>query len=513
MIGFTLRIINLHDNFFFGYDQARDMQRIYDIIYSHDLKMVGPETDIPGVFNGPLLYYLLLPAYLLSHFDPNAGVILLVLINLLGAVLVYLAGKTLFNPKVALLAGFFWAISYLQVNYGRYLSNTGLMPVFTLLFFYGLALYVVRKKTIGLMISVIGLALSIHVAFYFIYLGLFYLIYFRPLKPKVLATNILVGGLLLLPFIVAELKFRFLGMRSLFEYFLGQTKPAMVSAQLSHYVQNLSASIYNSFFSLNLFLAFFIFVLLALYVYQKKKSQEVSFLFVWLFSTLPLFAFQSGVVNGASIHSSMLGALTLLVSLAIYFLYKEKRYLFAVGLFLMIIVSNLFLFAKENFISGRIFAYQYMFYGQEKDLIDYTYREAKGKPFSICALTNPLFINTLWSALYKFYGEKTYRYLPFWSGQEQYQNKTFLPYDKKQEIRYLILEPPTGIQPVAVKATIYLEDQVSTVYEVKKFGNLEVQKRLWNKDQTVRNDSQNLSPGEKAEIESIVAQDPRYLCH
>ncbi|MGH7246299.1 MAG: hypothetical protein ACREGI_05215, partial [Candidatus Levyibacteriota bacterium] len=66
LFGFLLRIYNLHDNIIFGYDQARDAQRIFGIITLQNFKLVGPETDIPGVFNGPLFYYLLAPVYLIG---------------------------------------------------------------------------------------------------------------------------------------------------------------------------------------------------------------------------------------------------------------------------------------------------------------------------------------------------------------------------------------------------------------------------------------------------------------
>ena len=38
--------------------------------------------------------------------------------------------------------------------------------------------------------------------------------------------------------------------------------------------------------------------------------------------------------------------------------------------------------------------------------IDYTYKLANGKPFSINSLTSPLWINIVWTYLYKWYGEK-----------------------------------------------------------------------------------------------------------
>jgi hypothetical protein len=65
-----LRSNNLWNNILFTYDQGRDAQRIAGIVSLKDFKLVGPETDIPGVFNGPLFYYLLAPVYAVANFNP-----------------------------------------------------------------------------------------------------------------------------------------------------------------------------------------------------------------------------------------------------------------------------------------------------------------------------------------------------------------------------------------------------------------------------------------------------------
>lgn len=88
-VAFILRFINLKDNILFAYDQARDAQRVYNMVYKGDLKIVGPETDIQGIFNGPLLYYVLTPVYFFSHFNPNAAAFFFVLINGATIILVY----------------------------------------------------------------------------------------------------------------------------------------------------------------------------------------------------------------------------------------------------------------------------------------------------------------------------------------------------------------------------------------------------------------------------------------
>lgn len=63
LLGLTLRIYRLDEGLIFGYDQARDAYRATEIITKKNLKLLGPETDIPGVHHGVGYYYLLAIPY------------------------------------------------------------------------------------------------------------------------------------------------------------------------------------------------------------------------------------------------------------------------------------------------------------------------------------------------------------------------------------------------------------------------------------------------------------------
>ncbi len=516
-IGFFLRAYNLHDNFFFGYDQARDAKRIYDMAVFHKLKLVGPETDIPGIFNGPLLYYFLLPFYLIGHFNPNFGVLAMILLNLTGSVSLFYIGKYLFNSKVGLAAAFLWAVSYEQVNFARYLSNTGMTPTLCLIFFLGIVMYRFGKKEIGLPISVAGLALAIHVNFYLIYLFLFYFIFFPKVKLKTWIQSFIVGLLILWPFLVAELKFHFMATKSLLLYFHQQRVPLLIATSIKNYLQSIGDLIYYSFFSLSSFGGFLLFFL-GLYLFfrevSRREAGKAKFVVLWFFSTLPLFAFQSGVVTGYSIQSSIMGAATIVVGwFIVYSWEKQNLRVVSIGALITILIANLALFIPEKFKSTKMFAYQSMVYGQQKQLIDYTYNSSGGKPFSVCALTNPLFINTLWSTLYKFYGERKYGYLPFWSGQKQYFIEGFLPYDRDHvKTRYLIIEPLGGLTNTAKETLIFDEDHRSTLLESRYFGELKVERRELPDNTNILRDTQNLTEDKVHLFEKVLSIDPRYTC-
>ncbi len=520
IVGFILRTYNLWDNIFFSYDQARDAQRIQDLVYAKDLKLVGPETDIPGVFNGPLFYYLIAPIYFLFKFDPNFVAIFLALINLLGAILLYKLALILFKEKKAgLISAILWVISFEQLGFSKYISNASLMSIGTMIYFLGLALYFIEKKSSGLIISVIGLAAAIHFNIYLTYLIVFYMIFYfiyRPkLNMKLIIFNLILFLVLLSPFVLAEFMWKFAGSKSLVGYISNQGGSMnSVMESLTFYIQRLSASLYYSQFSFNIFIAFLLFIIITFIVY-RSKSNHAPFLFLWLFSTLPLFGFRSGVINVPVINSSIFGAIILLFAKGLSeMLQNKKNYIIGIFVISLIFVSNIFLFIKQNVLKIETPSAKNNILAYEKMAIDYTYKKSKGKEFSICTVTEPLFINTTWSFLFDWYGKSKYGYVPSWAGPKQYMNKNHLPDDEDHtELRFLLFENQGGIPDHAWPAALYVEDQLSTLEEETKIGNMTVQMRTLERNKELLRDTQNLSLADKKRLKSVTEIDKRYSCY
>lgn len=521
-LGLFLRVFKLWDNIIFSYDQARDAQRIFDIFTQHHLKLVGPETDIPGIFNGPLFYYLIAPVYFFFRFDPNFVSLFLVFLNLSGIFLLYKCAVVIFdNKKIGLLAGFLWAISFEQANFAKYISNSSLMSLSALVFFLGLSIYILRRKPLGILISIIGMAVGIHFNIYLIYLGIFYVLYYFVFFPKIdrkmLLLCLIILLLILSPFFIAEIKWSFAGVKSLV-FYLSKQQNALnnVFESLSFYAQKLSETLYYSFFSFNNFFALSLLLFFIVLMNKNIKSKNnLTFLYIWAASTLPLFAFRSGVINVPVINSTIFGATTLIFAAGIYELLINNKYrLLGIIFLILIFVSNLNLFTKDKFINVRVLSIQPMLLSYEKNVIDYTYRSSGKSDFSLCAVTEPLFVNALWSYLYNLYGKNKYGYFPYWSGPKQYLNPNYFPYDKGHvPLRYIILENTGGIPEHAKKATVYLEDQISQLDEEKKFGDITVQKRHLVNDKSLLRNTQDLSASDIASTLRITKIDDRFSCY
>ncbi len=521
LFGLFLRTFNLRDNVIFAYDQARDAQRIMDMVYNHKIKLVGPETDIPGVFNGVLFYVVLLPVYALTDFNPNAASLLLIMLNLAVIPVLYYFSLLLFKNKyIGYLAGFLWAISFEQITFAKYISNASLMPLSTAIFFLGLAVCLFQKKDWGFIISIIGLGASIHFNFYLVYLVIFYPIFFLIYRTKIKIKTILLSVLLLItilfPFIVAEFKWHFPAAKGLLNYFMehiNQNKEGFSFVGIfKKYYERVSEMFYYSFISLNKYIAGAImipFVILGLNNMERKKQL---FLILCLLSTLPLFVFNSGVLTVQVVNSSLFFSITLTVASAFYFLGK-KYFPLLIIIFLLIFISSYSLIRQNNFVNNTVFASHPQLLKYEKQLIDYTYQSSQGKPFSICGVMNPLFTNTIWSFLYKTYGERKYGYLPTWAGQKQWITDNYLANDISHvENRYIIVEP-VGIPDFARTATIYLEDKRSKLINNKYFGEYFVQERRLLKEMEKTVDTQKLPKNEVESIERIINADPRYYCY
>ncbi len=494
---FLLRTINLRDNILFAYDQARDAQRVYNMVYKGDIKIVGPETDIQGIFNGPLLYYALAPVYYFSHFDPNAAAFLFVLINVGTILLVYWAAKVLFDKNsIALIASLFWAFSFEQGFFARYISNASPMSTTSALFFIGLALFFLKKKQWGLPLSAIGIALAIHCNFYFIYLFLFYPLFFiiyrqRP-KLKTVILTFLALGLLLSPWIITELKWKFIGTKSLIAYFLHQGAAATAGnpisfliSSITRYYASVSQGIYFSFIP-NKPLGFVIVGISLLYLLFKKKSPVGFFFLFWILNTLPLFAFKSGVHSTQVINGSIFVPLTILfayMSVELSKIKLQKIPILSIILVFGIIIYGLFSLVKTNFSAHSVHNGVPSLLINSKRVIDYTYEKAQKKEFGICSISEPLFMNTVWSFLYFTYGKQKYGYLPNWTGQKQTLNESFIPYAiKKYTIKFIIQEPMSGIPNWALRSVYFVEDSQNTFVNTKKFGFYSVQQRHFTKE-------------------------------
>ncbi len=83
LVGLLLHFIPmLTNNFYFTMDQGNEAVYAREIWFRHQLVLTGPETSIPGLFNGPLWHWFISIGYIVFGGHPIGPLVLLVFLNL-----------------------------------------------------------------------------------------------------------------------------------------------------------------------------------------------------------------------------------------------------------------------------------------------------------------------------------------------------------------------------------------------------------------------------------------------
>lgn len=503
ILGLGLRLLYF-DVVTFGYDQARDALQSMSILKNLDLKIIGPTTDIRGLFHSPLYWYIVSPFYYLSGGNPAVARIPMILINILNIVLIYFIAKQLFkNEKIALLSSLFMAVSFESVQYARWLSNPPPALLTTAIFFYGFWL-VIKRKPIGLPLMFFIWGFSVDFQFFlvyqvlFLFSGFFYLL----LKQKTTLIRsfkqfywLYIASLAPWFFYIAsEIKFKFQGMRALLGFMtkVGDSSNGSFIPRLMNFAKSLIRNIAVNLTGINegrnYEIAFYLLIILGAYLFylvivNKKMRGTTVFLLMWLLSPILIYPVEknnSYFLNIGNLYPLILLTILVLFDVASH-IKKVGRYIIIVGI-LIILYGNLHLIVSENKDGETLFSLQYkQILTDEKKIIDYTYTQSGKKLFSINTLTNPLYINTTWAYLYNWYGKKKYGYMPIWEGaylddfgkEIQFTDASLL---KEGIPHYLIIEPPIFHEEY-IKTYSRYENKRSHLLKVDKLGTHVVETR------------------------------------
>ena len=93
-------------------------------------------------------------------------------------------------------------------------------------------------------------------------------------------------------------------------------------------------------------------------------------------------------------------------------------------------------------------------------------------------------------------------------------NKNNLPDDVDHtQLRFLLFENQGGIPDHAWPSALFAEDQLSTLEDEVKIGNMTIQMRKLEKNKELLKDTQNLSLSDKRRLKSVTEIDNRYTCY
>lgn len=468
----------------FGFDMARDAFEAHSISNEHNLKIMGPGTDIVGLNHGVLWYYVLVIPYLIAGQDPQIAAFFFFIASFAVVPFVWKLSQRLFNDRaISLVSTVLYCFSPLVVYLSPWMSNPILCLYATpplLIFIWDYIQKPSYKKTFWIGI-LYGVLVQSQLANVLIFVTIpMYIIFFRlKFRLKDLAALLLGLFISLSSYLLVEIKFHGRGILGAMEFLKGHHGGVPK-------IQNVIDKI-QEFFSLTVFpfekVLVFILLLISLgfLVYQFKKNRKpLCFLLIWLSNILLFTLFSTGVSTSSFVFIPSIASGVILISFVFTKLLKQKTVigvvLFVVVVFQIMTVLN---WQKQEFSPLAIPRSNTVY--RDKQIIDYTYKSSEGKPFVINTLTVPLYINTTWAYMYEFYGKQKYGYLPFWGGRGQTGYLGNLPEKPfESDIRYLILESTIGIPDAYVAKVKYDEEKVSDLIEEKHFGYVVVQKRKFH---------------------------------
>lgn len=505
-IGLFLRLLYFKEANF-GWDQARDAFQAINIWQGDFIKLIGPGTaELPGLHHGSFYWYMISPFYFFSGGDIYTVRFFLIMLNLLGVFTTFQIALLLFkNRYVALLSSFLFAISLEAIQYARWLSNPSPALLTISLTFLGLWKILNNKKW-GIPLTLISWAFSIHFQFFLVYqiviIAPVLVWYYKPnrhLFNKEDFLGFFGSFMVLLPFLIAEIKFQFQGLKAFTHLFERQAQIRSLGEIFLSFVNRIVAAFYFNTLGFNQFIAgLFALIIIAstiIYIQKNKHKREFIFLLVWLFSPFIIAPFDK-----AHAYFVTIGNLFPAIILASFFLANLGKKLKYQKLYYVFVISILFfgqlnLILDQNKNGESLFSIQQkMVVSDQQRVIDYVYQKSNKKPFVINTVTNPLFINTTWAYLFSWHGVAKYGYMPSWAGYPQDgqfgSSTTFAPLNNHiGKDFYVIVEPQPGIPTYMIRGILTFEDSRSTLLEAKKIGGFTVQKRKFVNNNTFDTDT------------------------
>lgn len=486
LFAFVLRAVFLKDSVLtFGYDQAIDAITSQQIL-GGDIKIQGPSASTPGLYHGVFYYYLLAPAYFFGHGSPITAAYWIAFVNSLTLIVVFALGYLLSkkNFGVGLLSSFLFAISFESVQYATWLSNPTPAVLTVPLMYLGLWLWITSKNRLAPVVTALGLGLSIQseifLAYHIVPLVIWLFASRKIINRKQVGLFILTLILSVSTMILGEIKFGFRSIEGIRQLLIGSEQNLAYAKSVGDYLILYLNQIgrifaFNSYPG-NIGYAGTFVIVLAIYSIFKKEKWGL-FLSTWLFSHLTVVT-----VGGTSTPFLMVGigpAVSIVIAIYLVKWWKNKYKVIAALVLGLLVFGNLSMVFRENSRGSTLFAIQKdMLLSKQLALVDYTYRESRGEPFAVNSLTSPLWINIVWSYLYKWYGEPKYGYIPCFTGHDQVGQIDALPKcEGGIKNRFLILEPMGGIPEQYLPLTIGEENVFSKLIEERSFGELIVQKR------------------------------------
>lgn len=470
-LAFFVRTYRTDDLLRFYYDQGRDALVIRDMIHIPKPVLIGPTTGLAGILRGPAFYYLIFPAYLVSHGSPVATAIWLQIVNIIGLIFVYLVSKEIFGRFAGLLAVTLMGLNNHMVSLSRWLSNPSPILTSVPIMLYGL-IQIDKKNRPQLWWPIVALMVGLNLQFemasemWFIPAILLLIILRKQMRPNlktlIISAGIFVGTLL--PQLFFDMRHGHLMLKAITQHFASSTQPAfafslkLIENRWNMYLDSFALTIAERSYWIAILLTT---IALLLLLARKFKDR------IWVLVTpiaVPLFIltfYQGNEGNFYSYYLIGLFPIFLILMGGTLAWCFSKRIIGLVALIIIVVFANINITLLRGFLSAGLDGSENIVLGNQLAAINWIYQKNHNQPFNVDVYVPPVI-------------PYSYDYLIWWQADTTYHQQ---PATDLQPMLFTIWEVDTE-SPARAQAWLDRQSHIGEVKEVATFGGVHVERRV-----------------------------------
>lgn len=132
------RAYQYRDRFLYAHDNDLASWIVKDIVVDRHLRLIGQLTTAPGVFIGPLFYYLLIPFYWLTSWDPIGTVAFSWVVGVAAVASLYVILNRLYGYPTGVFGGLIHAASFAMSQNEREVVPTTPVMLWSMWFYFAI---------------------------------------------------------------------------------------------------------------------------------------------------------------------------------------------------------------------------------------------------------------------------------------------------------------------------------------------------------------------------------------
>lgn len=396
-VGFFLREYQAVSRFGFAHDADLFSWIVKDIALNHHLRLIGQETSAPGIFIGPLFYYLLIPFFWMTHFDPAGALIFSGLIGLLTILSFYFVFKKIFDQITGQVAAFIQSVLLLRVDHDRWVVPTITDNLWLVWYFYSIiSLARGQFNVLWLLGLLIGLIWHINFSLAILLILVPMALLLSKKLPKVKHLFQFSLGFLIpsVPLILFEIRHGFQQTRGFINSFLPTQGGEKGLYRISRVIDQSTRDVSNIFYypsfrdtHLNVVLSLSLLVLGTYLILVKLRNKKLLVLsLTWILAVLIFFTLSSKILSEYYFSSVYMMILMFLIVIVSYLIKSGN-------LIRKIVVLILILLALNNIIQTVVSTnYNGEGYLERKAVAQYITTDSRLKNFpcvSVSYITTP----------------------------------------------------------------------------------------------------------------------------